>query len=92
MKKFIIITTVLGLMTPAAWAQSAQKVYTFTLTQDETNLIFNQLTQMPWKDSNTLIQKLSAQAAAQNVPAKVEPPKIEDKPAEVKPEDKKSAP
>ena len=54
----------------AAVAQT-QPPHTFTVTTEEANLILNKLAEMPWKDSNPLLQKLIKQLDDQNkTPAK----------------------
>ncbi len=55
-----------------AFAQADQapppRTYTLTMTPDELNTIINKLVEMPWKDINQLMVKLSGQINAQNAP------------------------
>lgn len=53
----------------SAWAQQSPKTYTMTVTADEASVILNDLSHLPWKDINDLMQKLAGQIAAQNAPA-----------------------
>jgi hypothetical protein len=59
-------------------AQTQQtKTYTFSLTADQTNVILNHLSELPWKEANPLIQEIVKQVNAQNAPKAVEKPATE---------------
>lgn len=48
-----------------------EKTFTFTLSEQETNLVLGALAEMPFKLSNSLIQKLVESANAQQAPKPV---------------------
>lgn len=52
---------------------------TFTVTDQEINLIGDALIQLPYKTVSGLLEKLKAQAAAQQIAAQEEKASVEDK-------------
>lgn len=80
MKSCAFAILLIAISTPAFAQQQAAPpaaTYTFTMTADEANLMFNQLGKLDWSAVNPLIQKLIAQLQEQQKAAQppAAPPK-----------------
>jgi hypothetical protein len=69
--KALFAALLIGFVMIASWGNAQQaaapaKVYTFSLTVEETNQVLNVLSTLPWKDANALVTKLVNQAREQD--------------------------